>query len=353
MAETEQATSAAPAVLAEGLGKVYKSPKRDSAGLKASLKSFWRPEYREVEAVAGINFRLEPGEIRALIGPNGAGKSTLIKMLCGVLHPSYGKVSCLGMEPWRQREDYVRRIGAVFGQKTQLMWDLPALDSFQINKKIYRISDAVYKRSIDYFEARFGLSAFQDRPVRSLSLGERMRCELVAALLHEPSLVFLDEPTIGMDILAKDMVRQFVRDVNRERGVTFILTTHDLGDVENLCERISVINHGRVVFDGEQESLKRAFGGVKLLELSFARPLDARELERARGEGARLPEGNVAMSAAWELSCDGEASSAWIAQLLVAYPVADIAIRDPEIEDIIRQLYAKEQQATASGVGSA
>jgi len=329
------------AIRTEGLGKTYRSRKQGSTGLRASLKAFVKPEYQEVQAVAGVDLRLGSGEIRALIGPNGAGKSTLIKMLCGILHPSYGSVECLGMEPWKHREEYVRRIGAVFGQKTQLMWDLPASDSFLINKQVYRISDAVYKRSMDYFEERFGLSQFKERAVRNLSLGERMRCELVAALLHEPSLVFLDEPTIGMDILAKDMVRQFVRDVNRERGVTFILTTHDLGDVENLCEKISVINQGKVVFDGEQSELKQSLGGKKRLELSFNRPLTEAELSRATEEGARFTPTDLGhvLAASWELSGSGAASSAMAASLMVNYPTADIGVRDPDIEEVIRQLY--------------
>lgn len=325
---------------ARGLGKTFKTRKRNDSGLSAAFKSFFKPEYATVDAVAGIDFTLLAGEIRALIGPNGAGKSTLIKMLCGVLHPSYGEVRCFGMEPWKERETYVRRIGAVFGQKTQLMWDLPAVDTFTINKKIYRIDEERYKRSLAYFDSLFGLSDFQNRPVRSLSLGERMRCELVAALLHEPSLVFLDEPTIGMDILAKDMVRTFVKEVNRDRGVSFILTTHDLGDVENLCDRVTVINHGKVVFDRGMDELQGALGGKKVLELTFSRPLDSDERERAVADGAQLAEGSAdrVMSASWELSGNGS-DAGRTAALLSTWPVADISVRDPDIESIIRNLY--------------
>jgi ABC-2 type transport system ATP-binding protein len=341
------------AIRARGLGKRFKTQKREGTGLKAALGAFLRPRYEMVEAVAGIDFDLPAGEIRALIGPNGAGKSTLIKMLCGVLHPSYGTVECLGMEPWKERLEYVRRIGAVFGQKTQLMWDLPAADTFAINKRIYRLDEAVFRRSMDYFEGRFGLRAFAGRPVRSLSLGERMRCELVAALLHEPALVFLDEPTIGMDILAKDTVRQFVRDVNRDRGVSFILTTHDLGDVENLCDRVTVINHGSIVFDRDMDGLKEALGGKQRLELSFSRPLTPGEREAAAADGAAFPAGESAdrpLKAIWELSGGGAGRSARIASLLAAWPVADIAIREPEIESIVRELYAAAVPGTAGPV---
>jgi ABC-2 type transport system ATP-binding protein len=334
------------AIKARGLGKRFKTQKRDGAGLKAAFKSFLKPEYQFVEAVAGIDIDLPRGEIRALIGPNGAGKSTLIKMLCGVLHPSYGEVECLGFEPWKARQEYVRKIGAVFGQKTQLMWDLPAIDTFTVNKKIYKIPEAVFKKSMAYFDQRFGLRAFQNRPVRSLSLGERMRCELAAALLHEPELVFLDEPTIGMDILAKDTVRQFVRDVNRDRGVTFILTTHDLGDVENLCDRITVINHGSAVFDSRMENLKGVFGGKKQLDLSFSRPLGSGEREKALAEGAVF--GDNPLRASWELSGTGEEYSSRASRLLASYPVADIAIRDPDIEAIIRELYRGKSGPAAS-----
>jgi len=335
----------AAVIKARGLGKKFRTQKRQGSGLKAAFKAFLRPEYETVEAVAGIDFDLPAGEIRALIGPNGAGKSTLIKMLCGVLHPSYGELSCLGMVPWKDRRAYVRRIGAVFGQKTQLMWDLPAADTFTINKKIYGVDDAAFKRSMDYFEARFGLAAFAGRPVRSLSLGERMRCELVAALLHEPALVFLDEPPIGMDILAKDTVRQFVRDVNRDRGVSFILTTHDLGDVENLCDRVTVINHGSIVFDRGMDELKRTLGGKQRLELGFSRPLDASERAAAAADGAVFAEEDAnapALKASWELAGEGAERGARVASLLSSWPVADIAITEPEIETIIRDLYAAE-----------
>lgn len=325
------------AIEARGIGKTFRTREREGSGVKAAISSFFKPQYREVRAVDGIDFLVPRGEIRALIGPNGAGKSTLIKMLCGVLMPTSGSVSCLGVEPWKSRPRYVQRIGAVFGQKSQLMWDLPAIDSFTINKKIYRISDEVFKRSLDYFDSRFSLKSFQNRPVRSLSLGERMRCELVAALLHEPEIVFLDEPTIGMDILAKDTVRQFVRDVNADRGVTFLLTTHDLGDIENLCKRVTVINHGTVVFDRDMAGLKGAFGGQKLLELTFSRPLDGDEAARAQADGATLAA--TGMSASWELAGEGSAHAAKIARLVASWPVADIAIRDPDIESIIRALY--------------
>lgn len=334
----------APQIIVEtkGVGKDFKTRKRDTSGLASAVKSFIKPEYKTVTAVDSVDLSLHAGEIRALIGPNGAGKSTLIKMLCGVLFPSRGIIRCFGMEPWKDRVAYVRKIGAVFGQKSQLMWDLPPIDTFTINKKIYRIPDAQYARSLDYFDSLFGLSGFRNRSVRSLSLGERMRCELVAALLHEPELVFLDEPTIGMDILAKDMVRSFVREVNRDRGVTFILTTHDLGDVENLCNRVSVINQGQLVFDRSMDALQGTIGSGKILELTFSRPLDENEIKRAREDGAELcvKDGKV-LSATWKLAGE-EADALRSARIFSSWPVADMSIRDPDIESIIRTLYQGE-----------
>jgi ABC-2 type transport system ATP-binding protein len=321
----------------KGLGKTFKTAARSGSGFVAAAKAFFKPAYKTVEAVADVDFRLPAGEIRALIGPNGAGKSTLIKMLCGVLHPSYGSLECLGVEPWRERLEYVRKIGAVFGQKTQLMWDLPASDSFFLNKKIYKIPEGTYKKSLEYFKDKFALTDVLERPVRSLSLGERMKCELVAALLHEPALVFLDEPTIGMDIIAKETLRRFVRDVNKDRKVSFILTTHDLGDVENLCKRITVINSGRIVFDKDIDDLRFAYGGSKLLSVRFTRPVEAGTVKDA------LETGEDGMSAVWELPGHMDGYGSAIAKLTNDYPVADITIKNPEIETIIRDLYTAKR----------
>ncbi len=317
----------------KGLNKSFKVASRSGSGLGSAIKAFIKPEYKTVEAVKDVEFKLPQGEIRALIGPNGAGKSTLIKMLCGVLHPTSGEISCLGVEPWKQRLEYVRKIGAVFGQKSQLIWDLPASDSFLLNKKIYRIPEDTFNHSLEYFKDKFALSDVLERPVRSLSLGERMKCELVAALLHEPALVFLDEPTIGMDILAKETVRRFVHDVNKDKKVSFILTTHDLGDVEHLCKRITVINSGSIVFDKNMADLRFAYGGSKLLSVRFTQPMDVKKIKDA------LEVSEDGMSAVWELPGHMDNYGSVIAQLTNVYPVADITIKNPDIETIIHDLY--------------
>ncbi len=293
----------------------------------------FRRRRETVHAVAGIDMAIERGAMVGYIGPNGAGKSTTIKMLTGILVPSSGRVRVAGFDPARQRIDLTRRIGVVFGQRVQLWWDLPLRDSFELLRHVYRVPKERYEANLERFTALLELEPFLATPVRQLSLGQRVRGELSAALLHDPEIVFLDEPTIGLDVVAKQRVRDFLVELNRERGVTVVLTTHDLGDIERLCSRLVVIDHGRVIWDGAIEELKRRYGRQRTLVVDLEEPAPPLEVEGAvvtRVEGPRQ----------W-LSFRGDVVSA--AELTAAVaaraPLVDLAIEETEIEEIVRRIY--------------
>lgn len=255
-------------ITVNGLNKEYKIVKRDS-GFKNALKSFIKREYRIVKAVDDISFKIKKGEIVGYIGPNGAGKSTTIKMLCGILAPDKGEINILGMNPVDDRIKYVKEIGVVFGQKSQLWWDIPAEDSFDLLKDIYKIPDEEYKKNKKELVEILHLEEIIKSPVRQLSLGERMKCELVASLLHSPKILFLDEPTIGLDAVSKVIVRDFIKKINKERKVTVILTTHDMADIESLTDRLIVIGHGHKLYDGSVRELKEKYSNEKIVEIIY------------------------------------------------------------------------------------
>ncbi|HSJ52361.1 MAG TPA: ATP-binding cassette domain-containing protein, partial [Anaerolineae bacterium] len=250
------------------LRKTFKSREKQQ-GLRGSLRSLFRPASREVEAVAGISFAVEQGERVAFIGPNGAGKSTTIKMLVGILHPTSGEAHVLGKVPWRQRERLAYEIGAVFGQKSQLWYHLPPQDSFDLLAHIYEVPSADYRQRLAHLVELFEIGDYLAAPVRKLSLGERMRCEIAASLLHRPQILFLDEPTIGLDVVVKQRIRDLILELNQQERVTVFLTSHDAGDVEALCKRAMVINHGQVIFDGRVSTLKRDYLHVKTISLKL------------------------------------------------------------------------------------
>jgi len=283
-----------------------------------------------VEAVRGISFRVERGELLGYLGPNGAGKSTTIKMLTGILVPSSGRVTVAGLDPSRRRVELARRIGAMFGQRVQLWWDLPLQDSFELLRHIYRVPADRYRASLARFRDVLDLDSFLQTPVRQLSLGQRIRGELTAAMLHEPELLFLDEPTIGLDVVAKQRVRDFLVEVNRERGVTVLLTTHDLGDIERLCNRLLVIDHGSLIWDGSIADLKERFGGERTLVVDLEEPapplaIDGAVVERVDGPrqwlSFRGPAGEIA------------------ARVAATTRLVDLQLSEPDIEEIVRRIY--------------
>jgi ABC-2 type transport system ATP-binding protein len=288
----------------------------------------------QVVAVHDLTFSVDAGEMVGYIGPNGAGKSTTIKMLTGILVPTGGEVRVGGLDPSRQRVELARRIGVVFGQRSTLWWDLPLRDSFDLLQKMYRISPARYRENLDRFVDLLDLEAQLDTPVRQLSLGQRMRGDITAALLHDPEVIYLDEPTIGLDVVSKGRLREFLRALNRERGTTLLLTTHDLQDIEALCDRVIVIDHGTSVYDGTLAGLHAQGGSTRTLVVDLvdeAPPIDVPGAEVRKVEGPRQ----------W-LSFPSDASAAPIvAAVASAYAVADLSIQEPDIEDVIRDLYSR------------
>ena len=323
----------AVAVEAVGLTKVFRTREK-AAGLKASLGGLVAPRFRDVEAVAGIDLRIEPGELLAFIGPNGAGKSTTIKMLTGILYPTSGSASVLGLVPWRDRQKLAFRIASVFGQRSQLWYHLPPADSLDLLAHIYELEPAAYRSRLRQLVDQFEIEHLLQIPVRKLSLGERMRCEIVGSLLHRPSLVFLDEPTIGLDVVAKQRIRQHIRELNEREGTTVFLTSHDAGDVEQLCRRVVVINHGRVVFDDSLAAMRQRFlRNKKRIALKLLSPMGAVTLAGLR----------VVRQDDYELNVEVDTAvvpiEAAVSALMNGARVADISIEDPPLEEIIAAMY--------------
>ena len=292
-----------------------------------------RRERTLVRAVAGVTFTIPAGEMVGYIGPNGAGKSTTIKMLTGILVPSGGRITVAGVDPQRRRVELARRIGVVFGQRTQLWWDLPLRDSFELLRHIYRVDAARHRANLASFAELLDLGPFLDTPVRQLSLGQRMRGDLTAALLHEPEILFLDEPTIGLDVVSKAAVRDFLAHINRETGTTVLLTTHDLADIEQLCRRILIIDHGRVIYDGAVAAIKDRVGGERTLVVDLEEerpPLPVTEAAVERVDGRRQ----------W-VRFDKERTTAArvVAEVAALAPLVDLALEEPDIEDVVRRIY--------------
>jgi ABC-2 type transport system ATP-binding protein len=323
-----------PQILVENLAKTFHVAER-RPGLWGAARGLLHRRYREVRALDGVSFSLEPGELVGYIGPNGAGKSTTIKVLAGILVPDSGRCEVMGRVPWKERVAHVGRIGVVFGQRTQLWWDLPVVESFDLLRDIYRVPSKSYARNRDELIALLDLAPLLDTPVRQLSLGQRMRCDLAAALLHAPDLLFLDEPTIGLDAVSKLAVRDFVRRLNRERGVTVLLTTHDMDDIEALCTRVMVIGGGRILSDGTLEALRAGVTRERWLIVDLAdgaeTPADP-DAPLIRREGSRV-----------YLRFDPAAVSPaeLIGRLAARHPVRDLFVQDPPIEEIVARLYGE------------
>lgn len=316
------------------LVKTYKTYKRGS-GFRETVKSFFRRESVFINAVDDISFEIEKRSICGILGPNGAGKSTTIKMLCGALFPTSGDIDVMGFSPARDRVKYVRRIGAVFGQKSQLIWDIPPIDSFAMNKAIYGIKDADYNKRLSELTELFDVKEIIHKPTRVLSLGERMKCEFIMAMLHNPEIVFLDEPTIGLDVIAKNKIREVVREMN-QRGTTFILTTHDLEDVEQLADHVIIINHGKKVFDDSLTKLKAALGSKKIVNLTLAKPYEGATLN-----GARI----IARSNESELSLEVDTEKSPITDFLKSLSDSvdfkDISVKELPMDIIITRIYSE------------
>ncbi|NEO73683.1 ATP-binding cassette domain-containing protein [Moorena sp. SIO3H5] len=326
-----------PQIVVEDLVKTYRIAERQP-GLWGAFRSVLYRKYRELKALDHISFTLEPGELVGYIGPNGAGKSTTVKLLAGIMVPDSGRCEVLGRTPWKTRVDHVREIGVVFGQRTQLWWDLPVIESFDLLRDIYKISATDYIRQRDHLIDILDLTSLLDIPVRQLSLGQRMRCDLAASLLHDPSLLFLDEPTIGLDAVSKLAVRDFIKSLNQEQKKTVILTTHDMDDIEALCTRVIVIGEGKILSDGSLNDLRRQVSSERLLILDLVEDLADicdPDAEIIRREAQRI-----------YLRFDPKKISAatLISRITAQYPVRDLFVENPPIEEIIAHLYKEDQK---------
>nr|WP_102713048.1 ATP-binding cassette domain-containing protein [Paenibacillus castaneae] len=319
-----------------GISKTYQVAKR-SSGIGQAFKSLFHREYTDVEALNDISFTVKPGEIVGYIGPNGAGKSTTIKVMSGILVPDSGSCTIMGYTPWKDRVAYVRNIGVVFGQRSQLWWDVPVIDSFELLRDIYKVPEQEYKANLALLTETLELQDIIGMPVRQLSLGQRMRCEIAASLLHSPSILFLDEPTIGLDAASKIAVRRFIRTINEEKGVTVILTTHDMNDIEALAQRIILIGKGKLLYDGSIDAIRNQFGTRKTIIALYRQQEAPLKIAGAVLE-SWSPERAV-------LSVDTE--QVLISEVLISISqqveLIDIIIDTPPIEDMIIQLYKEHQ----------
>lgn len=317
----------------EKLSKSYRVYQKQE-GLLAAVRGLWHREYRDVEAVRGVDLRVEQGEFVAFLGPNGAGKTTTLKLLSGVIYPTSGTARVMGHVPWLRDNDYRRRFALVMGQKNQLWWDLPAQESFRLHERIYQIDSKEFTRSLNELADLLQVQKLLGRPVRELSLGERMKMELIAALLHSPEVLFLDEPTIGLDVVAQHNIQQFLRYYQQQRKTTILLTSHYMKDIAALCQRVVVITDGAIKFDGSLSGIIDSFSGSKILRLQLSDGQSAEGLERfAEVTSVVLPK--VA------LRCARAEVPKMLAAILQHYQVDDVAVEDPPLEDVIADLYQK------------
>jgi ABC-2 type transport system ATP-binding protein len=325
-----------PAISIQKLRKVYTVNERE-AGVLAAVRSLVRRRTRDVVAVSDLSFDVEAGEMVGFLGPNGAGKTTTLKMLAGLLHPTSGEANVLGYTPWKREKDLLRQITMVMGQRNQLVWDIPTIDSFELNRAIYRISPSAYRKILDELTDLLDLAPLLHKPVRTLSLGERMKCEIAAALLHKPQILFLDEPTIGLDVVMQRRIRSFIGEYNRRFGASVLLTSHYMADVEALCKRVVIIHHGTLLFDGDLSALIDRFSPYKIIVVSLETMDDEQALESyGKVVERQMEEGRVV------LQVPKDQTAGVMSRLLADLPIRDFTIEDPAIDTIIEQVFEQE-----------
>jgi len=320
-----------------GLKKYYQVYKKEP-GLSGSIRSLFHRKYEDVRAVDNISFEINEGELIGFIGPNGAGKTTTLKCLSGLLYPTGGSVSVLGFDPWKRKNEFLKQISLVMGQKNQLWWDLPAIETFILNKEIYEIPKAQYEETLNELVELLEVKDVLKVQVRKLSLGQRMKCELIAALLHSPKVLFLDEPTIGLDVVSQKKMRDFIKEYNHRKKATIILTSHYMDDVKELCKRVVIIDKGRLIFDGELSEITEKYADHKIITVIFSKDVDAKKLEKI----GQLREFSFPKAV---FAIKREAASLAASELLQNFPIADLNIEEVPIEDVIREVFTGKDTA--------
>ncbi len=335
-----------PIIEARELTKVYKVYQKQP-GFLGALRGLWRREYKAIQAAQGVSFSIEPGEMVAFLGPNGAGKTTTLKMLSGLIFPTTGDARVLDFVPWQRDDAFRRQFSLVMGQKNQLWWDLPAADSFRLHQEIYSLPTEQFQRTLGELTELFGVTELSRQPVRELSLGERMKMELIAALLHQPRVLLLDEPTIGLDVVAQVTIQQCLKEYNTKRGVTMLLTSHNMRDVEALCSRVLVITHGRLIYDGPLARITEQFGQAKLVRLHFAG-------ETAPDDLSEFGEVTTSKGPVVDLKMDRSRVAAALGTILDRHTIIDMSVEDPPLEEVIARVFQDEtatpQAALVDGV---
>lgn len=329
-----------PIIEAKNLCKEFKVYKRNS-GFIDTVKSLFHRRFEIKKAVENVSFSIDKGELVGYIGPNGAGKSTTIKMLTGILYPTSGKVLIRGDIPQKNRKENAMHIGVVFGQRSQLYWDLPMIDAFDLYKKMYRIDDKTFKRNVDFYTDVLDMGEFINQPIRQLSLGQKMRAELSVAFLHNPDIVYLDEPTIGLDVLAKKRIREFIKQINQERQITIILTTHDMEDIERICNRLILIDKGKILYDGKIDMFKNNFSEDSVIEFTYNQNSESNNKTIFNIDGIKLF--NVENGKKRVSFSKRYYTAAQVTRMLMErYDIIDFSINDPKIEDILSKMYTKK-----------
>ena len=326
-----------PIIEVSNLKKFYKVHKKEP-GLSGSLKSLFNRKYEDVKAVDNVSFQIEEGELVGFIGPNGAGKTTTLKCLSGLLYPTSGKVSVMGFNPWDRKNEFLKQISLVMGQKNQLWWDLPAIETFNLNKEIYEVPEKQFNETLDELVELLEVKDILKVQVRKLSLGQRMKCELIAALLHSPKVLFLDEPTIGLDVVSQKKMRDFIKKYNLRKKSTIILTSHYMDDVKELCKRVIIIDKGRLIFDGQLSEITEKYADHKIISVIFSKEVDQKKLK----EIGEIKEYSFPKAV---FSVKREVVSMAAAELLQHYPIADLNIEEVAIEDIIREVFTGKDVA--------